>query len=433
MKPEPETIRVIASQRIDRAAKDARDKALEQAAQKAEENARKTAVALGLRLLGPAARNENIACDEYGQAAEARVEAEYFVSKFHQANIDLRLLAASGNLLNLLKKEFSTHWFQFQMQMRPRPGSVEKRPAGSSALVAGHFSIPGGGGTFGDVEAMEVVCEWLSEAGVAFTVASNGEDGVQGPKLAEINPLDYGIFIFVCGPWYPRKSIPSMLLEQFTHCVKIGVNLTTYEAGKAGFDYLLARDNLQENRVDIAFARKQEYLPVAGVLLVERQVAYGQRQRHLYVKQVFREYLDTGQVVPIWLDTVIHHNRVGLKSGREFESLLRKVDVLITNRLHGLVLGLKNNLPVVAVDSVAGGGKVSAQAKALGWPILLPVEELSVETLDEAVRMCLGRDMSVELKRTSQQGQASVAKSRNEMLMILESITQTPLSASSTE
>jgi len=38
--------------------------------------------------------------------------------------------------------------------------------------------------------------------------------------------------------------------------------------------------------------------------------------------------------------------------------------------LHGLVLALKNGIPVLAVDPVAGGAKVAAQAAAWDWPVL---------------------------------------------------------------
>ena len=42
----------------------------------------------------------------------------------------------------------------------------------------------------------------------------------------------------------------------------------------------------------------------------------------------------------------------------------------MTTRLHGLVLALKNGVPAVAIDTVAGGAKVARQADALGWPVL---------------------------------------------------------------
>ena len=52
--------------------------------------------------------------------------------------------------------------------------------------------------------------------------------------------------------------------------------------------------------------------------------------------------------------------------------MIARSDVVVTTRLHGLVLALKNGVPALAVDPVAGGAKVAAQAAAWGWPVLLP-------------------------------------------------------------
>ncbi|GEM_PF-704184 len=420
MNKPPNTLRIRAAQRI---TNQSPQEAVWQAAQKAQANAQKTAAALGVQLKSLAAQKQEILWDEKdGRALEARVEMEFSVSGFRQTLLDLKLLAASRNWFSLVKKELAAHWFQFQLKLRtPKTSPSLPCPTAPRALVTGHFSIPGGRATFGDVEAMETVCAWLEEAGIPYDVASNGEDGVTGPRLLDLAPAKYSIFIFVCGPWYPRKKIHALLLQQFSHCLKIGINLTVAEAGNAGFDALLVRDNPQEHRADLAFARQPERLPVVGVLLVERQAAYGSKQRHLYVKRVFEEYLSTRKVVPLYFDTVIYGNKAGLASGAAFESLLSKVDVLITNRLHGLVLGLKNKVPVVAVDSVAEGGKVSAQAKALGWPVLIPVEELSVETLDETVKKCLSQDMLPLLETVHRQAKISLAQTKAGFIGILPS------------
>jgi hypothetical protein len=61
----------------------------------------------------------------------------------------------------------------------------------------------------------------------------------------------------------------------------------------------------------------------------------------------------------------------------QFQSLLARLDILVSTRLHGLVLGLRAGVPVLAVDPVAGGGKVSAQARALGWPAVVSADEVS--------------------------------------------------------
>ena len=54
----------------------------------------------------------------------------------------------------------------------------------------------------------------------------------------------------------------------------------------------------------------------------------------------------------------------------QVESAIARADVVVTTRLHGLVLALKNGIPVLAVDPVAGGATVAAQAAAWDWPVL---------------------------------------------------------------
>jgi hypothetical protein len=437
METRPDIIRVSASHREEIQATDliaavetAREKALEQAIRKADTSAHKVAASLGMRLLGVYSLNKNVLeikspanPARHSKTIEAQVDIEYRVSGFNQARIDFKIIRDSHNVFRLLKKEFSTRWFLFKLWALSRFSRKQdnrKSMPYNRALVVGHFSIPGGGGTFGDIEAQELVCEWLSQAHIKFDVASNTEDGIKGLKIEQVDERNYGIFIFVCGPWYPQKRIPSLLLKKFKHCLKIGVNLTTYGHGTAGFDYLLSRDSPDEINVDISFANKVNLLPVIGVALVERQIVYAKRQRHLYVKQIIQEYLETGEAVPIWLDTVANNNKVGIKNSQQFESLIRKTDIVITNRLHGMVLGLKNSVPVIAIDAVAGGGKVTAQAKALGWPMLISAESLSVEKLRESVRICLDTNTGPDVKKSQQQALLSIAKTQDQFLNILQ-------------
>jgi hypothetical protein len=58
-------------------------------------------------------------------------------------------------------------------------------------------------------------------------------------------------------------------------------------------------------------------------------------------------------------------------------------------RLHGLVLALRAGVPVLAVDPVAGGGKVTAQAAAWDWPAVLAAEQVTEQSLlDERWDWC---------------------------------------------
>ncbi|WP_371237484.1 hypothetical protein [Streptomyces pimonensis] len=53
-----------------------------------------------------------------------------------------------------------------------------------------------------------------------------------------------------------------------------------------------------------------------------------------------------------------------------------RLDPVVTDRPHGLVLVLRVGTPVLAIDPVAVGAKVTAQAHACGWSALLTAERL---------------------------------------------------------
>ncbi|MFJ2302552.1 polysaccharide pyruvyl transferase family protein [Streptomyces sp. NPDC087787] len=69
-------------------------------------------------------------------------------------------------------------------------------------------------------------------------------------------------------------------------------------------------------------------------------------------------------------------------TGEQFLALVSRLDLVVTTRLHGLVLALRAGTPVIAVDPVTGGAKVSAQARAQGWPALLTADTLTPQLLD---------------------------------------------------
>ena len=51
--------------------------------------------------------------------------------------------------------------------------------------------------------------------------------------------------------------------------------------------------------------------------------------------------------------------------------------MVVTTRMHGLVLALKNGVPALAVDPIIGGAKVTAQAGAWTWPAVLAAGALT--------------------------------------------------------
>jgi polysaccharide pyruvyl transferase WcaK-like protein len=66
------------------------------------------------------------------------------------------------------------------------------------------------------------------------------------------------------------------------------------------------------------------------------------------------------------------------------ESLIARMDVVVTTRLHGLVLAIKNGVPAVAIDPIAGGAKLLRQARVLEWPICFIADGLDDDRLADA-------------------------------------------------
>jgi polysaccharide pyruvyl transferase WcaK-like protein len=92
------------------------------------------------------------------------------------------------------------------------------------------------------------------------------------------------------------------------------------------------------------------------------------------------------------IDTRLDQNRSGLRTSGEVEALISRMDLVLTTRLHGMVLAIKNGVPAVAVDAIAGGAKVTRQAESLGWPVCLAAENLQDADLQRAYEYCLTKE-----------------------------------------
>ena len=124
------------------------------------------------------------------------------------------------------------------------------------------------------------------------------------------------------------------------------------------FDLLIERDSDMGANVDLVFGTNAPLPPVVGVCLVEEhpeaEVARANR--------VIEELL----AIRNWHGSRSTRAWTRTRSActpREIEALIARMDVLITTRLHGLVLALKNGVPVIAIDAVLGGGKISVNPR----------------------------------------------------------------------
>jgi hypothetical protein len=280
--------------------------------------------------------------------------------------------------------------------MKPKPEPNTKLAANGAetetrrALILGFFT------TVGDLESLEVVRHWLADANIASDVAPYAETiraAMPGSVDArQVDPRAYRYLIALSGPcWRQFFSSRKIRLEQFAHCLRIGVNLTMVDSPDEWnpFDILLERDSKRMARPDLSFLQSTQLVPVVGRCLIERQKEYGARQRHALALRRINELIARRQYAVVDIDTRWIGDPSGKRSPASVHSLMNRIDFALTTRLHGIVYALKAGKPVIAVDPVAGGDKVSAQARAIGWPKIILAEDATDEWLNEAADWCL--------------------------------------------
>ncbi|HZS11697.1 MAG TPA: polysaccharide pyruvyl transferase family protein [Nitrospirales bacterium] len=260
------------------------------------------------------------------------------------------------------------------------------------ALVAGWFSFEDMGATAGDLMARDLACAWLTEAGRVWDVAL-APPFAGGVDWRTVEPSHYADLVFVCGPFGNGPPVDAML-ARFAGCRLIGLDLTMLQPldDWNPFDTLYERDSSAAARPDIAFAADVPRVPVVGMILIHPQPEYGERDRHRQANDRLRRLLDSREAARMTIDTRLDANGTGLRTAAEIESLIARVDVVVTTRLHGLVLALKTGVPVLAIDPVRGGAKVTRQAEALGWPLLFQADDATDDALQRAFDYCLTGD-----------------------------------------
>lgn len=272
------------------------------------------------------------------------------------------------------------------------------------ALLIGHFS------TVGDIESLNLVQCWLNEISIPYDVVPFFESvrtkmrGVS--DLSHVAPNAYSHLVMICGPvWKEQLEALQFDFKRFQHCVRIGVNLTLLAPIQTWnpFDILLERDSDRLTRPDLTLLADTGTVPVVGRCMVRRQSSYAGREHHDKARRLFDDLIQRRDFAAIDVDTRWYRTENGLRTPAHFFSALKRIDLLFTNRLHGMVYALKAGVPVIAIDAIEGGAKVTAQAKAIGWPQCIPIDEASPERLEAAVDWCLS-PKACEIARSCRKG-----------------------------
>ncbi|MFE9440059.1 polysaccharide pyruvyl transferase family protein [Streptomyces sp. NPDC006602] len=266
-------------------------------------------------------------------------------------------------------------------------------PRRRRVVLTGWFSFRDGEATAGDVLALRRVEDVLERAEIPYDVVWSPGFRPGALHLAGVRPEEYSHLVFVCGPLYGPQV--EELHRRFAHCVRIAVGTSVVDSGApaaAGFHRVLARDAPEAEPVRDLSARAPAAPapPVVGVVLTHGQHEYGALRRHGQVADEVTRWLAGRDCARLELETRLdaHDWRLGATPA-QLEAVLGRLDLVVTDRLHGLVLALRAGTPALAVDPVEGGAKVTGQARACGWPALVSAEHLDADRLDHWWDWCL--------------------------------------------
>jgi Polysaccharide pyruvyl transferase len=289
------------------------------------------------------------------------------------------------------------------------------------ALVAGWFSFEQMGASAGDLLARDVVCSWLDSAGRPYDVAM-ARPFQGGVDWERVDPSDYSEVVFVCGPFGNGPPL-SDFLERFRAQALVGVNLSMLEPLEAWdpFDLLIERDSSRTTRPDVSLLSPPSSVPVAGLVLIDNQPEYGDRDRREAADDLIARTLADREIAAIRIDTRLDKNSTGLRSPGEIEAVIARMDVVVTTRLHGTVLAIKRGVPPLVIDPVAGGAKVRRQAETIGWPAVFGADTADPEGVAAALDWCLSEEAREAARACCARGMQTLGRARDEFLGFLSS------------
>jgi hypothetical protein len=234
---------------------------------------------------------------------------------------------------------------------------------------------------------------------------------VGGIDWRQADPANFDRIVFVCGPFHDGP-LERDLLSHFRGVPVIGVNLSMVQplADFNPFQVLFERDSMRQARPDLVFATQQPLVPLLGVCLVEDYPAGHTHEANAAIERL----IDSRELAVVPIDTRLDENRTGLRTPGEIESLLARMDVVITTRLHGTVLALKNSVPVIAIDPEPGGLKIKRQGELLGWPCVFAVDQLRDHDLSKSLDYCLTPVAKEEAGRCATRANEIIAQTKRE-------------------
>lgn len=279
-------------------------------------------------------------------------------------------------------------------------------------LIAGWFSFDLPHNTAGDLLARQTAISWTKEAGLDYRTAVANPEATDEVATQTLNPKDYSAVVFVCGPLTESHILP--FIQNFKGIKRIALNVSVVDTSDLSneFDVIIPRDTSNETNPDISLATPSVAVPVIGLIYVGRQREYP-TQRHEEVEKLVDSAVKKVGAATVMIDTRLPHNQYGLSSIDQIESTIRHMDIVITTRLHGAVLSLRNGTPPVVIDSVPEGAKVTRQMEALDWPLRFTIEGLTETQLISSINTALTQSSHDLARKVANDAEKKIQKLRD--------------------
>src|SRR6185295_14609362 len=132
-------------------------------------------------------------------------------------------------------------------------------------------------------------------------------------------------------------------LAKFQRCKLIGIDLTMLDPLEDWnpFELLLERDSTRTKRPDLVFLAPRAPVPVVGLVLIHPQPEYGKRDAHEMMNGALQRLVGRREAAVVPIDTRLDENLTGLRTPSEIDTLIGRMDIVLTTRLHGMVMALR--------------------------------------------------------------------------------------------
>jgi hypothetical protein len=229
---------------------------------------------------------------------------------------------------------------------------------------------------------------------------------------------DYALFVFVCGPLvFSSKSLCKML-RHYNSCKRVAIGVSIINVNDPllteYFDGIIPRDmsgphSKYKETFDVALAalsplpHVSQRIPQSdkikiGCVLRGNQSEYGERCWFQKAVELMHTLSTLPNVEIKQFDTVLIP-KLKYDTQRVLDNF-SNLDLVITTRMHGLLLSLSMGIPVIAMDQIEGGKKVTNISNKIEWDWCYSVKDINLSDITQCLSQVFEADTRSKVEKS---------------------------------